>query len=247
MIILSLFVFNLMLFKLCTYSLIWFAIGIVVTILIAAIIVYIIDSVSIEPLIAFLIYSVICIMLDLILLFVEKFYGTFWFYAVVIGLPIIIIGFVIFKIISFKYQLENVVPERVDPEYENKNNQEKYINRGYKYDFRLKHIARIRCKNGCYVRSKAERTIVNFFIDNGIRYEYERKYNAMNGKTYYPDFYLPDYNLFIEYFGMSDFEYLQKVEEKKHIYSQDIRYNFAYLDFNDRDLIGMLKYILKLQ
>lgn len=57
------------------------------------------------------------------------------------------------------------------------------------------------------VKSYGEMDIANFLTQNSIRYEYEKAY-PVNTATeeygqYHPDFYLPDYNIWIEYFGIN--------------------------------------------
>lgn len=57
------------------------------------------------------------------------------------------------------------------------------------------------------VKSYGELDIANFLTQNGIRYEYEKAY-PVNTATdeygqYHPDFYLPDYDIWIEYFGIN--------------------------------------------
>lgn len=57
------------------------------------------------------------------------------------------------------------------------------------------------------VKSRGEMDIANFLLQGGIRYEYEKEYpvdtrTAEYGQ-YRPDFYLPDYDLYIEYFGIN--------------------------------------------
>lgn len=58
------------------------------------------------------------------------------------------------------------------------------------------------------VRSHGELLIANFLFVNGIKYKYEAFYspnNLMPSVTNYrPDFYLPDFNLYIEYFGIDE-------------------------------------------
>ena len=56
------------------------------------------------------------------------------------------------------------------------------------------------------VKSYGEMLIANFLAQHGIRYEYEPPYIADTRteeyKQYHPDFYLPDHNIYIEYFGI---------------------------------------------
>ncbi len=56
------------------------------------------------------------------------------------------------------------------------------------------------------VKSYGEMEIANFLFENGIKYIYEQPYE-MDTRTnkfgqYFPDFYLPDYKIYIEYFGI---------------------------------------------
>lgn len=61
--------------------------------------------------------------------------------------------------------------------------------------------------NGEKVKSYGEVDIANFLAQNKVAYIYEKPYekdtrtNEYN--QYYPDFYLPEYNIYIEYFGIN--------------------------------------------
>ena len=59
-------------------------------------------------------------------------------------------------------------------------------------------------QRGETVRSNSERTIADYFHRNNIRYVYEQ--DAMNRRNSRrisrPDFYLPDYGIYVEYWGM---------------------------------------------
>ena len=74
----------------------------------------------------------------------------------------------------------------------------------------------IQCKDGRKVRSRAEKIIADYLFDHRIRYSYERTvYYTKNGETkeLHPDFYLHDYDLYIEYNERTDLKY---IEEKKY-------------------------------
>lgn len=64
----------------------------------------------------------------------------------------------------------------------------------------------IRTLKGERVKSFEEMEIANFLFINGIKYEYERKYEKdtrnKNYSQYMPDFYLPDHKIYIEHFGI---------------------------------------------
>lgn len=56
------------------------------------------------------------------------------------------------------------------------------------------------------VKSYGEMNIANFLLQNGIAYQYEAPYSVDTRTAEYgaykPDFYLPDYKIYIEYFGI---------------------------------------------
>ena len=101
------------------------------------------------------------------------------------------------------------------------------------------------CKDGHNVRSKAEREIDNFLYENQVWHIYEYKYEHPVTKEWaLPDFYLPDYNLYIEYFGLNTEEYLKKRARKIKMYSSDPNIKFAYLTYeDDGDIYGKLRNI----
>lgn len=74
------------------------------------------------------------------------------------------------------------------------------------------------------VKSIEEVVIANFLYLNGIEYKYEEKYPYDTGdrfkKIYRPDFYLPEYDIYIEHFGVNrnnKAPQLSRIEEQKYI------------------------------
>ena len=70
---------------------------------------------------------------------------------------------------------------------------------------------RIKTIKGVKVRSKSERDIANFLTLLGIEWEYEKpaewmSYKDQNGNIHYkwPDFYLPEFDIYIEYWCYND-------------------------------------------
>lgn len=59
----------------------------------------------------------------------------------------------------------------------------------------------LRALSGDLVKSFEELDIANFLFHNGVKFEYERRY-PFEAKRYQPDFYLPDYDLWLEHFGV---------------------------------------------
>lgn len=107
----------------------------------------------------------------------------------------------------------------------------------------------IECDDGRKVRSRAEALISNFFYNNKIRSVYEKTvYYEENGenKTLHPDFYLPDYEYYIEYNEIKKKSYLKSKEYTKGIYE---KLGLKVIIMNDEDLnsiAGFLKPILKI-
>ena len=94
----------------------------------------------------------------------------------------------------------------------------------------------LKCLDGDIVKSKAEREIDNFFYNNKIWHIYEYSYrHPISYETSRPDFYLPDYNLFIEYFGLNTDKYIKNKEHKIEMYQSDKSINFEYLTYEDDD------------
>lgn len=64
----------------------------------------------------------------------------------------------------------------------------------------------IRALNGEKVESFEEMVVANFLYLNGVNYEYEAPYEyptaTSKKRQYKPDFYLPDYGIYIEHFGL---------------------------------------------
>jgi len=81
-----------------------------------------------------------------------------------------------------------------------------------------------RTLHGEFVKSLEELTIANFLFLNGINYEYEKLYPFDTGdpyrKQYRPDFYLPEYDIYLEHFGVNEHNkcpWLSEIEEEKYI------------------------------
>lgn len=74
------------------------------------------------------------------------------------------------------------------------------------------------------MRSIEEVMIANYLYLHGVNYVYEREYRFKSDdpykKTYRPDFYLPDYDLYLEHFGINErgaCPWLSDIESKKYV------------------------------
>lgn len=95
---------------------------------------------------------------------------------------------------------------------------------------------KIKSKDGRKVRSLSEKIILDYFFDNFIRVVYEKTipYTNEEGKSaeLHPDFYLPDYDLYIEFNGLTNKTYLRRKKYTLKIY-QEKGYNVEILDSKD--------------
>ena len=70
------------------------------------------------------------------------------------------------------------------------------------------HNAELRTLSEDLVKSFEELEIANFLTENGVRFDYEGQYEhrtaTSNYRQYQPDFYLPDYGIYIEHFALDE-------------------------------------------
>ena len=85
---------------------------------------------------------------------------------------------------------------------------------------KLQFVRMVTTLSGLAVRTRSEKRIADFLYRQGIAFEYEKEL-MFNGRRYIPDFYLPEMNIYIEFFGWSHIpSYQNKVEEKMKIYKK---------------------------
>ena len=79
------------------------------------------------------------------------------------------------------------------------------------------------------VKSFGELEIANYLFTNNINYEYEKQYKYITSNEEYiqykPDFYLPDYDIYIEYFGIDGEGNVPDYFESRHGKSPKKEYN----------------------
>jgi DNA helicase-4 len=75
------------------------------------------------------------------------------------------------------------------------------------------------------VKSVEELTIANFLYLNGIEYEYEKKY-PFGDVLYRPDFYLKDYDIYLEHFGVDEnnrAKWLTPFKEQEYVEQMELK------------------------
>jgi hypothetical protein len=94
------------------------------------------------------------------------------------------------------------------------------------------------------VRSRAEQRIADYFTEHSIRYVYERDVRARSFFHSYriakPDIFLPDYNVYVEYWGLVDADdqwtrqrYVKNMKRKMAIYH---RHNIRFISIYPSNL-----------
>ncbi|WP_415280948.1 hypothetical protein [Candidatus Nitrososphaera sp. FF02] len=79
-------------------------------------------------------------------------------------------------------------------------------------------------RNGEVVKSGGERIIADYFYHSKIRYQYEKAAIGDSGRRISrPDFYLPDYDVYVEYWGMAD----TKDSKDRNAYAKSMEWKMA--------------------
>ena len=79
----------------------------------------------------------------------------------------------------------------------------------------------IQAKDGTVVQSAGEKILAEALAGMGLTYRYDNRFRIIKGYAIRPDFYLPELDLYIEYWGMEDnLDYQIGMLEKKKLYQQ---------------------------
>lgn len=79
----------------------------------------------------------------------------------------------------------------------------------------------IRAKDGTLVQSDGERIIAEYLAAHGVAYRYDERIRIIEGYAIRPDFYLPEYDVYIEYWGMDTLDYKIGMMKKQKLYQQE--------------------------
>ncbi len=79
---------------------------------------------------------------------------------------------------------------------------------------------KIRSKDGTWVQSDGERRIAEILSAQNIRYRYDERFRILDGYAIRPDFYLPELDVYIEYWGMDTADYKIGMLKKQQLYQQ---------------------------
>lgn len=108
-------------------------------------------------------------------------------------------------------------------------------------DFRKRHPAEYRCKDGHYVRSPSETRIDDWLSENRIFHAYEPVARVPKADEFIPDLLVYDQNnapVYIEYWGIeNDERYLENKRRKLRIYDE---YGLHHIDLGKNEVMDNL-------
>jgi hypothetical protein len=79
----------------------------------------------------------------------------------------------------------------------------------------------IRTRDGTFVQSDGERRIAEWLAAERINYRYDERFRIIEGMAVRPDFYLPEFDVYIEYWGMDTADYKIGMLKKQKLYQQE--------------------------
>jgi len=79
----------------------------------------------------------------------------------------------------------------------------------------------IEARDGTLVQSKGEKRIAEWLTEHAIAYRYDAKYRIIGEFQIRPDFYLPELDVYIEYWGMDTPQYKMSMYKKQTLYQQE--------------------------
>jgi hypothetical protein len=89
------------------------------------------------------------------------------------------------------------------------------------YDTEVELNKTIETRNGTLVQSDGERIISDYLHSHGISFRYDERFRIIEGFAIRPDFYLPEYDVYIEYWGMDTLDYKIGMMKKQKLYQME--------------------------
>ena len=79
----------------------------------------------------------------------------------------------------------------------------------------------IEARDGTVVQSDGERRIAEWLTARGVSYRYDAKFRIIGEFQIRPDFYLPELDVYIEYWGLDTPQYKMSMYKKQTLYQQE--------------------------
>ncbi len=79
----------------------------------------------------------------------------------------------------------------------------------------------VEARDGTLVQSEGERRIAEWLTEHGLTYRYDSKFRIIGEFQIRPDFYLPEVDVYIEYWGLDTPQYKMSMYKKQTLYQQE--------------------------
>jgi hypothetical protein len=89
------------------------------------------------------------------------------------------------------------------------------------FDTKVELNKTIVARAGTLVQSEGERLVADWLTAHGIAYRYDERFRILSGHAIRPDFYLPELDVYIEYWGMDTADYKIGMLKKQQLYQQE--------------------------
>lgn len=89
------------------------------------------------------------------------------------------------------------------------------------FDTKVELNKAITAKAGTLVQSDGERLIADWLSAHRIGFRYDERFRILSGHAIRPDFYLPELDVYIEYWGMDTADYKIGMLKKQQLYQQE--------------------------
>ena len=89
------------------------------------------------------------------------------------------------------------------------------------FDMKVQNQKTILTADRTVVQSRGEQRIAEWLGNHGIDYRYDDKFQIIQGFAVRPDFYLPRYDVYIEYWGLDTTDYKIGMLLKQKLYQQE--------------------------
>lgn len=86
------------------------------------------------------------------------------------------------------------------------------------WDTKVEINKNIQTEDGTFVQSHGERLIAECLAAHAIKYRYDERIRIIEGYAVRPDFYLPEFDVYIEYWGMDTIDYKIGMLKKQKVY-----------------------------
>lgn len=98
---------------------------------------------------------------------------------------------------------------------------EERVHEDANFEANVESAKRLRTIDAVVVQSQGERRIGNWLVENAIAYEYDERMTFAGDAQLRPDFYLPEFDVYIEYWGMNTPDYIANMKKKQVLYRRE--------------------------